>query len=115
MLNLYRRHRAKCKSVARRAKCSCPIWVQGVIHGEAVRKSLDLTNWEAANKLVRDWEIHGQALSVSVSEALDRWYKDCEARNLSAESLRKYKRLKGWLIACWGDRALILRRLGGFS
>jgi integrase/recombinase XerD len=106
MLTLYRRHRAKCKSTSRTAKCSCPIWTQGVLRGESIRKSLDLTNWEAANKLVRDWEIHGQAMTVSVPDALDRWYKDCEARNLTAESLRKYKRLKASLIALWGERAL---------
>jgi hypothetical protein len=48
MLNLYRRHRANCKSTVRRAKYTCPIGVQGVLRGESVRKSLDLVNWEAA-------------------------------------------------------------------
>src|ERR1039458_8050256 len=99
MLTLYRRHRAKCKSRARAAKCSCPIWVQGVLRGEAVRKSLNLTNWEAANRLMQDWEVFGQKASVSVTEALERWYTDCQARNLSSETQRKYKRFKGWLIA----------------
>jgi len=31
--------------------------VQGILRDEKIRKSLDLTNWEAANKLVRDWEV----------------------------------------------------------
>ena len=48
MLSLYR-DRAKCKIKSRRAKCSCPICVQGVLHDEKIRQSLDLTNWEAAN------------------------------------------------------------------
>jgi hypothetical protein len=52
MLTLYRRHRAKCKLKGRKAKCSCPIWVQGKLHGEELRQSLDLTNWEAAAKRV---------------------------------------------------------------
>ena len=96
MLTIYRRHRAKCKSSSQKAKCFCPIWVQGVLRGGSIRKSLDLTNWEAANKLVRDWEIHGQDVVVNVSDALDRWYMDCEARNLSSESLHKYKRFEGF-------------------
>jgi integrase/recombinase XerD len=101
MLTLYRRHRANCKSNARRAKCFCPIWVQGVLRDEPVRKSLSVTNWEAANKMIQGWEIHGMDLSVSVPDALDRWIADCEARNLSSETLRKYKRLKGSLTTRW--------------
>ena len=34
-----------------------------------VWKSLDLRNWEAANKVVRAWEIHGQAMTVSIEDA----------------------------------------------
>jgi hypothetical protein len=33
-----------------------PIWAQGTFHGKWMKKSLDLRNWEAAQKLVRDWE-----------------------------------------------------------
>jgi len=43
---------------------------------------------------------------VNLPDALNRWYKDCEARNLSSESLRKYKRLKSALIDHWDDRPL---------
>lgn len=106
MLTLYRRHRAKCKSTARRAKCFCPIWVQGVLHGEPVRKATGLTNWEAANKLINEWEIHGQRESVSVADALDRWIADCEARQFAAESMRKYKRLKGSLALRFGQASV---------
>ncbi len=69
MLTIYRRHRAKCKCTSRRAKCFCPIWVQGILRGEEIRKSLDLTNWEAAATLVRDWEIEGHKDIPSVSVA----------------------------------------------
>jgi hypothetical protein len=94
MLNLYRRHRANCKSHARRAKCFCPIWVQGILRGNSIRKSLDLTNWEAANKLIRDWEIDGPEVVVSVSDATARWIADCEARNMKPASIRKYKEIR---------------------
>ena len=104
MLILYRRRRAKCKSSSRTAKCFCPIWVPGVLRGEAVRKSTDLTNWEAANKLIRDWEIHGLEVSVTIVDVLDRWISDCEARNLAPASLRKYGQLKRELSACWGEK-----------
>ena len=102
MLNLYRRHRAKCKSSARRAKCFCPIWVQGVLHGEPVRRSLDLTNWEAANRLINEWEIHGEDEQVNVSEACDRWIADCEARQLKPQSIRKYREIEKELVEKFG-------------
>ena len=91
MLNLYRRHRATCKSSARRAKCSCPIWVQGVLQGESVRKSLDLTNWEAASRRIRDWESDGMEAPVTVKEATERFLADRQSMNLSEAMMRKYR------------------------
>src|ERR1035438_5543729 len=91
MLSLYRRHRANSKSVARRAKCSCPIWVQGILRGESIRKSLDLTNWEAASRLIRDWEVDGPAPAVTVKEATERFISDRESMKLSEAMMRKYR------------------------
>ena|ERR1700722_4856301 len=107
MLTPYRRHKAECRHTSRKYRsCGCPIWVQGTLRGESIRESLDLTNWEAAHKLLRDWEIHGKDAVVSASDALDRWIEDCEARNLSSESMRKYKRLKKALALHWGHKSL---------
>jgi integrase len=94
MLTPYRRHRAKCKSKGRRAKCSCPIWVQGMLHGEKVRRSLDLTNWEAAQKLIRDWEIHGLHSVVTLNEAYDRFIEQHEANGSAPATLVKHRRLR---------------------
>jgi hypothetical protein len=80
MLTLYRRHRAGCRFKSRRAKCFCPIWAQGILRGEKIRKSLDLTNWEAAQKLCRDWEIDGRKEIPSVREALTRFVADQKSR-----------------------------------
>jgi integrase len=92
MLTTYRRHRASCKNRARRnTKCFCPIWVQGVLDGRAIRRSLDLTGWEAAQRKVRDIEIGGDSLSVSVSEACAKFLVDCKSRELSAGIIKKYQ------------------------
>jgi integrase/recombinase XerD len=92
MLNLYRRHLESCHHRARSAKkCACPIWVQGTLRGEIIRKSLDLQNWETAQKLIRDWEAGVKEQEVVlVPEACDRFWADCVARRLSDASLRKY-------------------------
>jgi integrase/recombinase XerD len=76
-------------------KCGCPIWVQGTLHGKWLKKSLDLRNWESAQKLVRDWEsAHTKgAEQSSVTHACAGFMRDCEARNLSSASLGKYRLL----------------------
>ncbi len=107
MLTLYRRHRASCKNRSRRnTKCFCPIWVQGVLRGEKVRQSLDLTNWEAANRTIQEWQIHGKDLSVSVEEACGKFLADCEARKLSLGIIKKYKYVTQELIGAFGGVAL---------
>lgn len=75
-------------------KCQCPIWAQGTLHGKWMKKSLDLRNWEAAQKLVREWEAGTtQAETMRVEEACDSFTRDCEARKLSAATIGKYKLL----------------------
>src|SRR4051812_50117939 len=67
MLTLYRRHTPDCTFFGkkRHAKganaCArrCPIWVQGTLRGEKIRRSLDLNSWQAASDLVRGWEASG--------------------------------------------------------
>src|ERR1035438_10383377 len=107
MLTLYRRHRASCKHKSRRyTKCFCPIWVQGVLRGKPIRESLSLTNWEAANRQVRDWEIHGPENSVSVTDAVDRFLADAEARHLKEPTLRKYRQVMGEFKGSFSGRAV---------
>jgi integrase/recombinase XerD len=107
MLTIYRRHRSSCKKRGRRAKgCSCPIWVQGVLGGVPVRRSLDLTSWEAANRKVHDLEVHGEQSNVSVKEGAERWIADSEARHLKPPSIRKYKEIKRELVAVFGSASL---------
>lgn len=109
MLTAYRRHRATCKHRSRRYKsCFCPIWVQGVLEGTSIRRSLDLTNWEAAQRRIRDLEIHGEKNALSVKDAVDRWLSDCEARHLKPPSTKKYKHVGEELKAEWGDFSLRL-------
>jgi integrase len=106
MLTIYRRHRSKCKSTARKAKCFCPIWVQGILRGESIRKALDLTNWEAANKLVRDWEVDGPAVVKTAREAVQGFLSDREAMKLSEAMMRKYRHVGEEITELFGDRPM---------
>jgi hypothetical protein len=77
--------------------------VQGVLRGESIRKSLDLTNWEAASRLIRDWEVDGAAVVVSVKEATERFISDRQSMKLSDAMMRKYRLVATELSGEFGD------------
>jgi integrase len=103
MLTLYRRHRASCRLKSRRAKCSCPIWAQGVLRGEAIRESLDLTNWEAAQKKIRDWEVMGKENVVSLSDAFARFIAQYESAGSAPATIGKFRLLEREMKEFFGD------------
>jgi integrase len=121
MLNLYRRHQPPCRYASRRFRnCNCPIWVQGSLRGEYIRRSLDLRSWSAATDLVRDWEAAGEVGVVkkpdipNVTEAIDRFFVDLGAQQLSRETIRKYDNLlRGRLLPWCGEKGIrYLKQLG---
>lgn len=121
MLNLYRRHQPPCRYRSRRYRtCTCPIWVQGSLRGEYIRRGLDLRSWSAATDLVRDWEAAGEIGVVkkpdipTISEAVDLFLADARAQQLSPETIRKYenvltRRLVPW---CESEGYRHLKQLG---
>ncbi len=105
MLTLFRRHLSSCKfrSKGRKHKsCACPIAVEGTLHGKKIRKSLDLRNMEAAIRLTREWEIHGEAETVTVRQACEKFLADSEAR-LKSQSVKKYRHLVEELKREWRE------------
>lgn len=97
MLRLYRRHRTSCgRHSERYRRCACPIYVEGSLAGEHIRKALDLTSWEAAIDLIARWNAAGQIGGVriqipTVAEAVAKLLADAEARNLRPESVKKIR------------------------
>lgn len=107
MLTLFRRHLKSCKFTGRRHRsCKCPIAVDGTLRGEFIRKSLDLRSWEAATKLIRDWEVEGTAVAVTVARAVERFMADREAMNLSSAMVSRYRHVTAEIKALFGDRPL---------
>lgn len=94
MLTLFRWHTKDCKWKSRKHRnCQCPIAVEGMLHGRMIRKSLDLRSWEAAQKLVRDWEAKPQGGGLTINDACERFISDAEARKLSEATLKKIRHL----------------------
>ncbi len=100
MLTIYRRHRKTCKQ--RREgrgyrRCLCPIWVDGWLNGEDIRRSLKTRDWTAAHERVRQWEAEGKLkerpVPITVKEACDKFISDAEARGLREPTLYKYRLL----------------------
>lgn len=99
-LAIYRRHSRDCQFYgrarrdSRSQKCQCPIWVQGSLGGEYVRRSLDLVSWQAAQDRVRGWEASGEVGVVradipDIALAVDRFFDDLKSRGLSDATLGK--------------------------
>ncbi len=99
-LAIYRRHSQACKFYgrprrdSRSQKCDCNIWVQGSLGMEYIRRSLDVTSWQAAQDLVRGWEASGevgvvQAEIPEIPDAVERYFDDIKARELSQATVGK--------------------------
>jgi integrase/recombinase XerD len=121
MLNLYRRHQSPCRFTTRRNRnCHCPIWVQGSLRGEYIRRGLNLRSWSAATDLVRDWEAAGEIGVVkhvevpTIAEAVEKFFVDANAQHLSGETIRKYENLLNKRLLPWcADKGFrYLKQLG---
>lgn len=121
MLTLYRRHTNACGHADRYyRRCKCPVWVEGVKDdGEYIRRSLKLTSWERAEEKKRELDDSATSAAplpptappkgVTVREASEKFYAECEARNLSEATLSKYRLLIKLLQAFSGSRFIHLR------
>ncbi len=47
-----------------------------LLHGRMIRQSLDVRSWEAAQRIVRSWEVHAIGKSVSLPDAYDRYLEN---------------------------------------
>jgi integrase/recombinase XerD len=106
MLTIYRRHMAACKFQGRKYRnCNCPIWAAGTLHGRKVKKSLDLRSWEAAQKLIRDWEASPQGAGLTLKDACDKYLAERKSK-VSDSQLRKIKLVMRELEDRYGNLSL---------
>jgi integrase len=100
-LALYRRHLSECPHATkgnRWTRCQCPIWVQGSIGGETIRRSMNTTNWTAASTSVHQWQSSGRIGVLkpelpSIVDAVAAFLKEAETRNLAATTIQKRREL----------------------
>jgi len=95
MLTIYRRHLGSCAHRSRSyRRCSCPIWVQGTLGGETIRRALDVTSIEAASNLVNQWNAAGSIGTVKeeparIEMAVTKYLDDARARHLAEATITK--------------------------
>ena len=117
-------HRAEGRKYRR---CRCPIWVDGFLGREGIRKSLDTRNWERAQGIIRQWEVEGsqpqepQPEPVTILQAWEGFLEDAKARKLEPATVYKYdllsrqmkrfaedcglRYLRNWTCPCCGNSA----------
>jgi len=104
MLTIYRRHRKHCphrKNGRKYRRCHCPIWADGFLAGQEIRRSLEIRNWDEAQALIREWETDKPPKTksaerdapITLDQAWRDFLSDMEARNLHISTVRKYKLL----------------------
>ncbi len=101
MLTIYRRHRRGCvhrRKGRKYRRCQCPIWADGFLGGQEVRKSLRLRDWARAHGVVHQWEAENrlsveQPQPVGIGQATETFLVDAKARKLSEATLYKYELL----------------------
>ncbi len=97
MLRLYRGHRVSCgRKSERYRRCRCPIYCEGWLGGEYIRKAIGQTNWENATSVVNEWTAarqiaHFERAIPTVKEAIDKHLADAQGRNLKPESLKNIR------------------------
>ena len=107
MLTIFRRHTRRCPHTSRKERrCQCPLMVEGTLKGVKIRRALGLRSLEAAQGVVREWEIQGaiEKPVVRMEEACDRFYADAEARKVGPAQLGKYRLLKTELVRWFPER-----------
>src|SRR5258708_2054008 len=105
MLTIYRRHLGSCPHRSRSyRRCSCPIWVQGTLGRETIRRALDVTSVETASNLVRQWTTVGTIGAVKDEDWLKR----------SAYAKRTKKPDFDQVLAP-GERSPCIQKPGGFG
>jgi site-specific recombinase XerD len=110
-LKLYRRHLSSCvhRSKGRAFdSCKCPIWIQGTWKGERRREALGVDTWAAAEKIKRNIEdgveikkeeSKEESRGITIKDALSAYISASEVNDLSAGTLKKYRRLESRLTA----------------
>jgi hypothetical protein len=95
MLTIYRRHLKSCPHTSRSyRRCACPIWVQGTLGRESVRRALDVTSFDAASKLVVQWHAAGAIGGATdeptrIETAVMKYLDDARARHLADATITK--------------------------
>ena len=102
-MHIYRRHTKTCKHRHQRLSrvCDCRLWVKGILRGKPYEKSLKTRSITDAQTQLAYILKHGEEpqhlkeeKTITINDALDAFIKDCEARNLSRNTLRKYRTLE---------------------
>src|SRR5437867_9062565 len=58
--HLSQAHQHVCPPFRRKyRRCRCPIWPDGFLGREELRKSRDTRDWEKAQGIIREWEAEG--------------------------------------------------------
>ena len=113
MLTLYRSHLKGCihgTEGRKYRRCRCPIYADGFLGHEEIRKSLWTRDWERAQGIIRGWEAEGRQTpepeAVTIAQAWEEFLADAKARNLREPTIYKYDLLSRQMARFAEDKGL---------
>src|SRR5262249_2185967 len=78
-------------------RCRCPIWADGFIGGQEIRKSLNMRDWENAQDTIREWEAAGEFPAsddgklMTIEELKTAYLENAKGRQLRKATLDRYR------------------------
>ncbi len=115
MLAIFRRHKKACKHRGEGRnyrRCQCPVWADGTLAGQEIRKSLNTRDWEEALGTIHKWAAEKSVVvdegPITIEAAWEQQISDLEARKLSDGTIRKYKLLHRQMKAYAEENGLTL-------
>ncbi len=98
MLRIYRRHRKSCahRGDGKYRRCRCPIWIDGFLGDQDIRKSLRVADWQKAETMRGDLAAAGvpeveSGEPISIEAAEREFLAVCESRKLKKSSIDRYR------------------------
>lgn len=93
-------------------RCHCALWITGTLEGKLIRESLHTRNLDRAEQLKRQRELGvtppvPPSAIITVDHAAKKYYESCEERQLSANTLKKYRTLRDVIVKFAVDNRIV--------
>jgi site-specific recombinase XerD len=117
VFTLYRRHARRCSHAAKGVnytRCDCPVWCEGRIDGQRIRRSLHARSWSSAERNLAQIEEDPRTAQhrFTLAGAIIDFFADLETRKICRGTRLNYMRILGCLATfCEAERISLVSQI----